>query len=212
MKLYSYFRSSAAYRVRIALNLKGLEYEVLPVNLLSGEQQREAYREVNPQGLLPALDTGADTVLSQSLAILEWLEETHPEPALLPTEPLARARVRGVAAHIACDIHPILNLAVLKYLKDPLGAGEDAVAAWYRHWIARGFRGVEIALAEGAGRCSFGDQPTLADCCLVPQVYNARRFEVPLQDYPRILEVAEHCEGLEAFAAAHPSRQPDAPV
>ena len=210
MKLYSYFRSSAAYRVRIALNLKGIEYLTVPVDLLHAEHQGEAYRALNPQGLVPALVTEAGDVLAQSVAILEWLEETHPHPALLPADPWQRAQVRSVVGVISCDIHPILNLSVLNYLKGPLRAGAEEVNAWYRTWIKRGFESLETVLERHAGDCCFGDQPTFADCCLVPQVFNARRFEVDLGDFPTVCRVSDHCSGLEPFAAAHPARQPDA--
>jgi maleylacetoacetate isomerase len=210
MKLYSYFRSSAAYRVRIALNLKGLAYDTVPVNLLQTEQQSTDYLAKNPQGLVPALELDDGSVLAQSVAILEWLEESHPQPALLPADPLARARVRAVVGSLACDIHPLNNLAVLTYLKGPLTADEGQVKTWYATWVARGFRAIEQVLAREAGAFCFGDSPTLADCCLVPQVFNARRFEVPLGDYPTISRVADHCDTLEPFRAAMPSRQPDA--
>jgi len=210
VKLYSYFRSSAAYRVRIALNLKGLRYGYVPVNLLAKEQKSTGYLARNPQGLVPALELEDGVLLAQSLAILEWLEETHPEPPLLPADPLARARVRAIAALIACDVHPINNIAVLDYLRGELHADEAQVRHWYHTWVARGFDAIEATLAGRDDPCCFGRAPSLADVCLVPQVYNARRFEVPLDDYPRIAAVAAHCESLDAFAAAAPNRQPDA--
>ena len=212
MKLYSYFRSSAAYRVRIALNLKGLDYTTLPVNLLLGEQNGEPYKAVNAQGLVPALETPGGDILSQSVAILEWLEECYPDPPLLPADALARASVRSFTLNIACEVHPILNLAVLNYLKGPLAAGEDQVREWYHTWIHRGFGAMEQTLRESAGQFCFGDTPTMADCCLVPQVFNALRFEVPMEEYPVIMRVREHCNSLAAFADAHPMAQPDAPT
>lgn len=210
VKLYSYFRSSAAYRVRIALNLKGIDYLTVPVDLLHAEHKGEAYCSLNPQGLVPALVTEAGDVLAQSVAILEWLEESHPDPALLPADPWQRAQVRSVVGVISCDIHPILNLSVLNYLKGPLRAGTEEVNEWYRTWIRRGFESLEKALERHAGDCCFGDEPTFADCCLVPQVFNARRFEVPLDEFPTVCRVSDYCAGLEPFAAAHPTRQPDA--
>lgn len=210
MKLYSYYRSSAAYRVRIALNLKGLPYDYVPVNLLTGEQKDKAYTARNPQGLLPALELETGETLAQSLAILEWLEESCPPPALLPHDPLLRARVRSLVYHIACDIHPLNNLSVTGYLRDHLGASEDEVHHWYCAWVDRGFSAIEKSLADTMGDCCFGDQPTLADVCLVPQVYNAYRFNVPMEDYPNIRQVNQHCNSLEAFARAAPEAQPDA--
>lgn len=211
MRLYTYFRSSAAYRVRIGLNLKGLAYEAVPVHLLrgGGEQLLPSYRAVNAAGLVPALDDGA--ILTQSLAILEYLDETHPEPALLPPDPLGRARVRALAQSIACDIHPIGNLRVLKYLTEVLQVPDDAKAAWSRHWIAEGFTALETMLAAvpERGRYCHGDTPTLADCCLVPQVFNARRFSVDLTPYPTIVAIDAACSAIAAFAEAHPERQAD---
>ena len=209
MKLYTYFRSSAAYRVRIALNLKGIEYEALGVHLAKGEQRTEPYRRLNPQGLVPALDDGHG-VIAQSLAILEYLEEVHPLPALLPQDATARARVRAFCLGIACDIHPLNNLRVLKYLRGPLAQDETAVNAWYAHWIAEGFHGLEASLQETAGACCFGDQVTLADVCLVPQVFNARRFNCDLSPYPGITAIAERLDALAAFQRAAPQNQPDA--
>jgi maleylpyruvate isomerase len=209
LKLYSYFRSSAAYRVRIALNLKGLDYELVPVNLLLAEQRSDPYRARNPQGLLPALENDEGAVLAQSVAIMEWLEERYPEHPLLPDDLWARARVRSLVSHIACDIHPLLNLSILNYLKGPLQAGPEQVSEWYRTWISRGFEAIELTLANDTATFCVGDVPTMADCCLVPQVFNARRFDVPMDDYPNIRRVSEHCASLEPFAAAHPQRQPD---
>ncbi len=213
MKLYSYFRSSASYRVRIALNLKQLPYEYVGVHLLrsGGEQLSDTYRSLNPDALVPTLvDDGA--VLQQSLAIVEYLEETHPAPPLLPSAPADRAYVRAIALQIACEIHPLDNLRVLKYLKHELGVDEDAKNAWYRHWVEQGFASLEARLSTDSrtGRCAFGDTPTLADICLAPQVFNAQRFDVDLTPYPTIRRINEHLGTLEAFAAAAPGRQPDA--
>lgn len=212
MRLYTYFRSSAAYRVRIGLGLKGLPYEAVPVHLLrgGGEQLQAAYRALNPAGLVPALDDGA--ILTQSLAILEYLEETHPATALMPADPLGRARVRALAQTVACDIHPIGNLRVLKYLTGTLNVSEADKLAWSQHWIMEGFAALEALLAGAAdiGRFCHGDTPTLADCCLVPQVFNARRFEVDLTPSPTIMAVDAACATVPAFIEAHPARQADA--
>ncbi|MBN7797935.1 maleylacetoacetate isomerase [Parahaliea mediterranea] len=202
MQLYDYHRSSAAYRVRIALNLKGLDYERLPVNLVAGEQRSGDYTALNPQGLVPALVADDGQVLTQSLAILEWLEECRPEPALLPVAPGDRARVRGMMYLIGCDIHPLNNLRVLKHLTGDLGVDEDAKLAWYHHWLALGFAALEQQVA--GERYCFGDRVTLADACLVPQMYNARRFELDLAPYPRLVAISAHLEQLPAFAAAAP--------
>ncbi|WP_024301396.1 maleylacetoacetate isomerase [Pseudogulbenkiania sp. MAI-1] len=209
--LYGYFRSSAAYRVRIALNHKGLDYTQAPVSLVKGEQQAPDYLALNPQGLVPALsDNGV--LLTQSLAICEYLDEAYPDtPRLLPAEPVARARVRAIAQAIACEIHPLNNLRVLNYLKQELGVDEEARNGWYRHWVELGFAALERTLANSAGPYCFGETVTLADVCLVPQLFNARRFSVDLTPYPRLVAVGEVLERLPAFAAAHPSRQPDAP-
>lgn len=210
MKLYSYYRSSAAYRIRIALNLKGLPYDYVPVNLLTSEQKGEAYLARNPQGLVPALELDGGEILSQSVAILEWLEETCPPPALLPQNPLLRAQVRSLVNNIACDIHPLNNSSVLGYLRDRMEASEEAIHAWYRNWVDRGFGAIEQSLARTMGDCCFGDRPTLADVCLIPQVYNAYRFKVPMEDYPNIRQVNQHCCSLQAFERAAPEAQPDA--
>ena len=211
MKLYGYFRSSAAFRVRIALNLKGLAVEHAFVHLSRGEHRRPEYDAVNPQGLLPALDVGG-TLLTQSLAIMEYLDETHPQPPILPRDPLGRARVRSLAALVACEIHPVNNLRVLQHLKKALGQSEDQVNAWYRHWIADGLAKLEADLSrgKGSGRYAHGDSPTIADCCLVPQVFNAKRYQCDLAPYPVTMRVFEACMKLPAFDAAQPSKQPDA--
>lgn len=209
--LYGYFRSSASYRVRIGLNLKGLAYEQVPVHLRKGEQFAAAHTARHPQGLVPVLGDGKATLI-QSLAILEYLDEAFPEtPRLLPADPLDRARVRAIADMIACDIAPIDNLRVLEYLRGPLAQPEEAVTAWYNHWIATGFAALEQFLASepAAGRFCHGDAPGLAECVLVPQVFNAARFKLDMAPYPRIRSIAEACNALPAFAAAHPKNQPD---
>lgn len=202
VRLYDYFRSSAAYRVRIALNLKALDYESLPVNLIEGAQRSEDYLQLNPQGLVPALAPETGALLTQSIAILEWLEETHPEPALLPAEPADRARVRAMVQTIACDIHPLNNLRVLNYLTGTLAVSEEAKRAWYHHWIDLGFSALEQQV--GDGDYCFGAAPTLADVCLLPQMYNARRFRQDLTAFPRLQRIALHLEQLPAFARASP--------
>lgn len=212
MQLYSYYRSSAAYRVRIALELKGLDYGYVPVNLLRAQQKSGNYLEKNPQGLVPALETDDGKVIAQSLAIIEWLEECHPQPALLPEDPAGRARVRSMASSIACDVHPLNNISVTNFLQNPLGVSPERVQEWYGHWIDRGFSALELVLAETAGQFSYGDTPTLADACLVPQVYNALRFEIDTGPYPRIMQVWEYCNTLEPFNRAHPDQQPDCPA
>lgn len=213
MKLHTYFRSSAAYRVRIALALKGLDYEAVPVHLVrgGGEHRQPAYLGLNPAGLVPALEDQGQ-VLTQSLAIIEYLEEIRPQPALLPAAPLDRARVRAIAQAIACDIHPVNNLRVLQYLTREFGASEEQKNAWYRHWIGVGLQAVEAMLAGDARTGAFchGDTPGLADCCLVPQVFNARRFDCPLDEMPTIRRIVATCEGLEAFRRAAPENQADA--
>ena len=211
MKLYSYFRSSAAYRVRIALNLKGIAYEYLPINLRQGEQRAAPFRSINVQQLVPALADERGT-FTQSLAIIEYLEERYPEPPLLPGPPEARARVRGIALAIACDIHPLDNLRVLQYLTHTLEVGEEAKNIWYRHWIDLGLAALETQLAGDAATGPFchGATPTLADVCLVPQLANARRLPLPLDAYPTLLRIEAACAALPAFAAAAPDRQPDA--
>lgn len=210
MKLYSYYRSTAAYRVRIALNLKSLPYDYVAVNLLQGEQNSADYIARNPQGLVPALELESGELIAQSVAILEWLEETQPEPALLPGDPLLRAQVRSMVSSIACDIHPLNNLSVLTYLREELEASEERVHRWYCNWVARGFCAIENSLEASRGLCCFGDTPSLADVCLVPQVFNADRFKIPMDPYPNIRRVADHCTTLEAFRLAAPANQPDA--
>jgi maleylacetoacetate isomerase len=209
MKLYSYFRSSAAYRVRIGLNLKNLAYDYLPVNLLQGEHKGDAYLGINPQGLVPAMELPDGQVLGQSIALLEWLDETCPEPPLLPGDPLQRARIRSVVNSVACDIHPICNLSVTNYLKIRFDADKENVLHWYTTWMHRGFSAIEQVLAANGSQFSFGDQPCLADVVLVPQVYNARRFEVALDGFPNIGRVVDTCNTLPAFADAAPEAQPD---
>jgi maleylpyruvate isomerase len=207
--LHGYWRSGTSYRTRIALNLKGLLYEQVPVDLRAGAQKSDAYRTLNPQGLVPALEVDG-RVLTQSPAILEWLEEAHPEPPLLPRDPYERARVRAMAALIGCDVHPLNNLRVLQTLKHDLGADEAKIAAWTAKWITAGFEALEHMMGRHGGAWSFGDSPTLVDCYLIPQVYSARRFEVDLSPWPEILAVDARAAAHPAFQAAHPDRQPDA--
>jgi maleylpyruvate isomerase len=210
MRFYGYFRSSAAYRCRIAFNLKGFAPEFVPIHLRKGDQRAPDFLALNPQGLVPALDIGG-RVLTQSLAIIEWLDETRPEPPLLPRDPLARAEIRAFALAIAADIHPLNNLRVLKYLKDPLGHEQGAIDAWYRHWVEEGLKACErLVLKDGRrGSYCFGAAPTLADICLVPQIANGRRFNADLSACPTLLEIEAHCAQHPAFAAAAPEKQPD---
>lgn len=212
MKLYTYFRSSAAFRVRIALNLKRVAYEPVFVHLAKGEHRRPEYAKVNPQALVPTLVLDDGTRLVQSLAIMEWLDETHATPpALLPRDALARARVRSLADLIACEIHPLNNLRVLQHLKRALGQSEEQINAWYRHWIADGLAKLEAELSlPGTGRYCHGDAPTMADCCLVPQIFNAKRYNCDLAPYPITMRVFDDCMKLDAFDRAQPSKQPDA--
>jgi maleylacetoacetate isomerase len=211
MKLYTYFRSSAAYRVRIALNLKRITYEAVPIDLRPGAHREPDYLARNPQGLIPALEDEA-VVICQSLAIIDYLEETHPQPPLLPRSPLDRAQVRSMALAIACDVHPLNNLRVLTYLRSPLGHDEAAVDTWYRHWIAAGFRGLEeqAKRTSGDGRHMFGAEVTLADVCLAPQMFNARRFRCNMEPFPTLQAIGAHLETLPEFALAAPDAQPDA--
>jgi maleylacetoacetate isomerase len=213
MRLYDYFRSSAAYRLRIALNVKGIvPDERTYVHLRIGSQRAQDYLALNPQGLVPALELDDGSVLVQSLAIIEYLDETRPEPPLLPPDPVARARVRAIALSIACEIHPLNNLRVLNYLIGTLGVSREQKDGWYRYWIDVGFEALEKTLArDGAtGRFCHGDAPTLADVCLVPQMANARRFEIDLSPYPTLIRIESACNALPAFAQAAPARQPDA--
>lgn len=210
MKLYTYFRSSAAYRVRIALNLKGIPHELVPVHLAKdgGHNRRMEFRAINPQMRLPALELSGGEVLIQSLAIIDYLDEIYPQPPLLPVDALARARVRAISHIIACDIHPLDNVAPLRYLKHQLGHAQSEIDAWYHHWIIEGFAAIEALI--GAGPYSCGAQVTLADLCLVPQVFNARRLKVPLERFPKIEAADAACLKLAAFDQARPENQPDA--
>jgi maleylacetoacetate isomerase len=208
MKLYTYFRSSAAYRVRIALNLKAIDHELVPVNLLKSEQQGEHYLSKNPQGLLPALETD-DGVLGQSLAILEYLDETYPQHPLIYGNAWEKAHIRNLSYAVACDIHPIDNLRVLKYLSTELGVDDEAKNKWYRHWVEVGFEKLELLLNAENDFC-VGDKPSLADVCLVPQVFNALRFNVDMTAYPKIAAIYAHCNTLSAFSDAAPQNQLDA--
>ena len=210
MELYGYFRSSAAYRVRAALNIKGLDYTSVPISLLKGEHNSPDYLAKNPQGFVPYLTDG-DIGMGQSMAMLEYLEETYPATALLPSDAAGRARVRQLAGIIACDIHPLDNLRVLKYIKGELGVSDDQKSAWYKHWVIEGFTAFETLLADGkTGDFCHGDSVTFADLCLVPQVYNARRFDCPLEDFPNIIRITDNCNRLEAFIKAQPENQEDA--
>jgi maleylpyruvate isomerase len=219
MQLHNYFRSSASFRVRIALAIKGLSYDYIPVHLVKGEHKNPAYIERIGDALVPTLVTDDGAALSQSMAIVEYLDETHPTPALLPDTPLARARVRALAQTVACDIHPIANLRVLKYLVHDLKVDEDAKNAWYRHWVRNGLEVFERQLALLAqeravqgmapSMLCWGDTPTLADCCLVPQIFNAQRFKVSLDDLPLTMRAFDACMALPAFQQAQPSACPD---
>jgi len=212
IKLHGYFRSSASYRVRIALNLKGLAYEYRAVHLTrgGGEQFAPAFRELNPLSVVPVLEDD-ETRVTQSLAIIEYLDEVHPEPPLLPRNPAARARVRSLALSVACELHPLNNLRVLAYLTRELGVSDEAKNDWYRHWVALGLSALESEIAHGLpGRFCHGDEPGLADCFLIPQLFNARRFDCELSGYPRLLAIERSCCALPAFRDAAPGRQPDA--
>jgi maleylacetoacetate isomerase/maleylpyruvate isomerase len=210
VKLYTYFRSSAAFRVRIALNLKGIAYESSFVHLAKGEHRQPEYAAINPQALVPTLELDDGTRLVQSLAIIEWLDEKQPSPPLIPKDPLARARVRSLSYLVASEIHPLNNLRVLQHLKR-LGQTQDQIDTWYRHWIADGLAKLEAELVRpGTGKFCQGDAPGMADCCLVPQIFNARRFNSDLAPYPATVRVFENCMKLEAFDRAQPSKQPDA--
>ena len=211
MQLYNYFRSSASYRVRIALALKGLEYDYMPVHLLKNEQLGPAFAQISPAGLVPVLQDG-DRLLTQSIAIIEYLDETHPEPSLLPGDAFQRARIRALGQDIACEIHPINNLRVLRYLVRDLKVSEDDKNRWYRHWVETGLEAVERQLVGSAdpGRFCFGDTPTLADCVLVPQIHNAQRMECRLDHVPTVMRVFGECMQLDAFSKTQPSACPDA--
>jgi maleylacetoacetate isomerase len=210
MKLYSYYRSSAAYRVRIALNLKGLAYETAPIHLVKdgGHNRRPEFRAVNPQMRVPVLVAPGGEVLIQSLAIIEYLDESHPNPPLLPEDSIARARARALAQIVACDIHPLNNVGPLRYLKNEMQQAQSAIDAWYHHWVTAGFEAYEALLGTGPYSC--GHAVTIADICLVPQVYNARRLKVPLDKFPKIVAVDAACLQLPAFDRARPENQPDA--
>ena len=208
MKLYNYFRSSASFRVRIALEIKGLNYEYVPVHLVKGEHKKPDYQSVSPEMLVPHLEIDGLN-LAQSMAIIEYLEETHPEPALLPSDPADRARVRALAQSIACEIHPLNNLRVLKYLVKEMGASEEAKNSWYRHWVRSGLEAFELQLAAYDGPFCWGHAPTLADCCLVPQIFNGQRFNVDFSGLPRTMAAFEACMALPAFQRAQPSSCPD---
>lgn len=209
LRLHGYWRSGAAYRVRIALNLKGIGYEQVTHDLRKGAQHEPAYHAIQPQGLVPALESD-DGIQIQSTAILEWIEERYPLPPLLPHSPDDRAIVRGMTALIACDIHPLHNLRVLGALRESFGASEEAVTHWIRRWIGQGFAALEPLIARHGGRFAFGDEPTFADCCLVPQIYSAERFGVDLSPFPRLTAAGTAARALAPIADAHPARQPDA--
>jgi maleylacetoacetate isomerase len=210
IKLHNYFRSSASFRVRIALNLKGLDFEYLPVHLARGDQKLAAYTAISPDGLVPLMEIDG-VKLTQSLAIMEYLDETHPTPALLPADALGKARVRALSQSIACEIHPLNNLRILKYLTKELAVNEAAKNAWYVHWCRTGLEAFErqLALLPSSTYC-YGDTPTMADCCLVPQIFNARRFDTPLDELPRTMAAFDACMALPAFDQAQPKNCPDA--
>lgn len=212
MTLYGYFRSGTSHRTRIALNLKGLDYDDIAINLAQDEQLEDAFKAINPQGLVPVLKAD-DLLLYQSPAILEWLEETYPEHALLPQDTAGRMHVRALSAMIGCDIHPINNRRILQYLRNELSVDKEAVIAWCNRWITEGFAALETRLVadKNRGQFCYGDRPTFADCYLIPQVSSARRFEVDLTPYPNIVAIDTHCRTLKAFADADPMMQPDAP-
>lgn len=215
LELYHYWRSSASYRVRLALNLKGLDYAIHPINLLAdgGQQHQAGYRRINPQGLVPTLVHDGHAI-SQSLAIMEYLDEVFPSHALLPSEPLARAKIRGIALYIASEGQPLMNLRVLQYLEAEHGLDDAAKADWVRHWLTVNFSNIEQQLASDAGQGDFvlGDQPGMAECCLVPHVFAAARFKLDMQAYPSVNRIVAHCQTLPAFQRAHPGKQPDTPA
>ena len=212
MTLYGYFRSSTSYRTRIAMNLKGLDYDYIAINLAQDEQLKNEFKLLNPQGLVPVLQAD-DLLLSQSPAILEWLEDVYPEHALLPKDAVGRMKVRAISAMIGCDIHPLNNRRILQYLRNELSVDEEDVIEWCNRWITEGFAALEKILAKDKtrGKFCYGDNPTLADCYLIPQVASARRFKVDLSAYPNIIDIDAHCRTLKAFADAEPMQQPDAP-
>lgn len=212
MTLYGYFRSGTSHRTRIALNLKGLDYDDIAINLAQDEQLEDAFKAINPQGLVPVLRAD-DLLLYQSPAILEWLEEAYPEHALLPQDAAGRMHVRALSAMIGCDIHPINNRRILQYLRNELSVDKEAVIAWCNRWITEGFAALETRLAadKNRGQFCYGDRPTFADCYLIPQVSSARRFKVDLTPYPNIVAIDTHCRTLKAFVDADPMMQPDAP-
>jgi maleylacetoacetate isomerase len=212
VKLYTFFRGSSPFRLRIALNLKGLAYDAVPVHLGRNEHHRPEFGAVNPQQLLPALELDDGQVLTQSLAIMEYLEEKYPKPPLLPGDSYGRARVRALSLLIACEIHPLNNKRTLDYLRSGVGRSEPQLAEWYRHWIDDGLAKLEAAMSRGpgTGRFSHGDAPTMADCCLVPQVFNARRYDNDTSRFPTVMRVFGECMQLDAFLRAQPSKQPDA--
>ena len=211
MKLYTFFRSSASFRMRIALNVKGIAWESVPVNLPKAEHAEAKFKAINPQGLVPALDDSG-RLLSQSLAIMEYLDEAYPGPKLLPGDAFDRAYVRAFSQLIACEIHPLNNLRVLKHIKRSYKLEEEGVNSWYRHWIAEGFSSMEAFLLNEKkhGRYIWRDQETMADCCLVPQVFNAQRYECDLKPYPTVMKIFDACMKLDVFVAAQPMKQPDA--
>jgi maleylacetoacetate isomerase len=210
MKLYSYYRSSAAYRVRIALNLKGIAYESIPIHLVrdGGVNRKPEFRAINPQMRVPVLVLPSGELLIQSVAIIDYLDETHPEPALLPKDPIARAHARGLAQIVACDIHPLNNVGPLRYLKREMNQEQSAIDAWYHHWVLEGFEAYEALAKPGPYSC--GSAVTIADLCLIPQIYNARRLKVPLDKFPKITAIEAACLALPAFDRAKPENQPDA--
>lgn len=212
MKLYSYFRSGTSHRTRIAMNLKGLDYDYITVNLAEDKQLESAYEAINPQCLVPTLQAD-DLILFQSPAILEWLEEVYPEHPLLPSDPAGRMRVRALSALIGCDIHPINNRRILQHLRNELSIGEEEVLTWCQHWINEGFTALETLLEKDKtrGKFCYGDNPTFVECYLIPQVYSARRFKVDMTPYPNIVAIDEHCRSLKAFLDSEPMNQPDAP-